>query len=524
MAITAQTLKANTSTDAPGASWSSASFSYTANNIYAVFVTQYRTDSVDPPTPTATFAGTSMGAADQDDLWDTSGTSRRRSTAFTYVPTNSGTGVVIATAASAPAYGSVTVIELATDGAPSGTLVPQSASGDVSGVAGALQEIGALSALSSAGNVLVGCVAANVDVSATARFELSGDTGGDDSWTTGTIATNTSPAAAIIPGWLAGGTDLTPGYYQNTGTPSAWLQVLEISETTTPVTNPGITAPYLGIFAGSAPSIVQSSGMFIGATVDPEWPETGVQAIANFEAELGVPKIDIIRSFQGGMPTTYAGGGNHNDWDSHIGVRHRVISVKGEPTQAQLETFIASIPSDQYKTWLIVHHEPENDGGNHTPAWFQTMLDNLHAAWLSVDGGNGRADVVPSLCLMTWLERDNNANTSSADWFPRSAIIGDFTLWLDPYDPNSVRTLQQQTQATLDLWRAEGGSAWGIAETGTKRTGADLANWIAQGCAWARSEGATGWCWFHSAVGQDGPWWLEDPQGLAALGAEVVGV
>ncbi len=524
MTISAGSVLVNTPTDAPPTTWSSGSFSYVANRIYVAFVTQYRTDSTDPPTPTATFAGNAM-TEQLDDLWDSTTSSRRRSTAFTYVPSNSGTTTVAATAGSAPAFGSVTVVELTTDGEPTGTLVPQTASGDVSGPADSLQEIAAMSALASSGNALVACVAANVDISATARLEQSGDTGGDDTWTTGTIATNTSPSASIIPGFLIGGTDLTPGYYQNTGTPSAHLLVLEISETTTPVSSSPIGDAYIGVFAGSAPSIVQPSGMFIGATVDPEWPETGVEAIANLESELGVPKLDIIRTFQGGaMPTTYAGGGNHNDWDSHIGVRHRVISVKGEPTQAQLETFIQTIPTDQYLTWLIVHHEPENDGGNHTPAWFQTMLNNLHAAWQSVDGGNSRADVIPSLCLMTWLERDSNANTTSADWFPSSGIIGDFTLWLDPYDPQSRRTLQQQTEATVDLWEAAGGGPWGIAETGTKRTGAEGATWITQGCAWARSRGAVGWCWFHSAVGNDGPWWLTDPDMLEAMGAEVVGV
>lgn len=527
MTVTAVAHPEHVATDAPGTTWSTGSTTITAGRVYVAFVDQYRTDSTNPDLPTVTLDGAAMSQV-RDDLWDTDGSSRRRMTAFALVAASGGSGVATATVASAPAMGNIQLTEVTLDGTQNGPITIQSAGGDVSGPAGTLQEIGALASLADAGNAIVAHVAANVDVSATARLELSSDSGGDADWTTGAITTNSSPSGCFVPGHIIGDADLTAGWYQNTGTPSAWLQAIEISGATVPA---AVAAPYWGALLGAQTEDVvtpPAAGMFIGATVDPRNGNTIEQEIDDFEAALGVPKMDIIRRFDGSdpMPTSFYNAGNHgDDFQNDENVRHRAISVKGEPTQAELETFIATIPDDGYTTWLIVHHEPENDIAEgkltHDEAWFQGMLDNLHGAWIAE---GAPSHVVPSLCLMTWLERDSNPSTSSADWFPRSAIIDDFTLWLDPYDPNAIRTLQFLTEATVDLWEANGGGPWGIAETGTKRTGQDGADWITEGCAWARGRGAVGWCWFHSSVGNDGPWWLDDATMAAALGAEVVGV
>lgn len=275
-------------------------------------------------------------------------------------------------------------------------------------------------------------------------------------------------------------------------------------------------------FSGGTPDPPQPpGGMLIGATVQPRNGDSVAEATATFNTQIGA-EIQIARRFDGGTPTSWATGGNSNQFNVDTGQRHRIVSIKGvadhQPTQAQWETFIGDIPNDGFRTYIISHHEPDNDGGSHTPAWFQGQLNRLHAAWVAQ---GSPAYVIPSFCLTGWLDRDGNNSTTSADWFPHAGIIDDFTFFWDPYDPNGNRSLEQQADPTLQVWRAAGGGDWGIAETGTKQTGSAGVTWISDGMDWCRSEGAVAVCWFHSSVGTHGPWYLDDTLMRAEFGSQI---
>lgn len=275
-------------------------------------------------------------------------------------------------------------------------------------------------------------------------------------------------------------------------------------------------------YDGGTP-VVGTTGMLIGATIQPRNGDTIAEATATFESQIGA-SIDIARRFDSGTPTSWATGGNSKQFSVDTGQRHRIVSIKGnadhEPTQAQWETFIADIPNDGYKTFIIGHHEPDNDGGSHTPAWFQGQLNRLHAAW---EAQGSPEYVVPSFCLTGYKDRDGNASTSSSDWFPDSSIIADFTFFFDPYDPNGNKTLEQQCTATVAAWNTAGGGDWGIAETGTKQTGSAGATWISDGFDYLRANGCVAVCWFHSSVGTHGPWYLDDSTMRAEFGSQIGG-
>jgi hypothetical protein len=290
--------------------------------------------------------------------------------------------------------------------------------------------------------------------------------------------------------------------------------------------NPGPPAP------GAEPPAIPTDGIVrIGAAIDLDATYSATTypaATTAFETLIGA-SIDIARRFDSGMPTAWdADAGNDaNCFIQDEGVRDRIISVKGSttsgPTQAQHVTFMNDIPVDGFKTYYICHHEPENDvkqgKPTHTAAWFQDKLDDLHAAWVTA---GSRDDIIPSLCLTSYWERDDSSSTSSANWFPRSAIIEDFCLFLDPYDEASSGTsMEDKVYRTLQLWAAAGGGPWGIAEAGTKKTGTAGATWIHEACQYVRQNNGVAFCYFHSSVGPTGPWWLDDPIMQAQLGAEV---
>lgn len=510
----------------PGAtSTSTASHAYAANTLYIAFVTQMRTDSVEPSEPTVSGMGaTWTEVTTPNGYWDSSVPSLRKTRVFRARPSSGGTGTVTVSYASQPA--DIDICIVSKDDAD--TVVQLKDVGFSPTGAGALFEPLTMTTPGSTDNRFIAFVAQNVEAAASARLELAADSGGDANWTTlSALGTAAAPTATYIAGYLNANptTDLTPGFRQSSGqTAAAYMVVLELNKTA--AAPPTLTGERIGGVVyetgGGAPPPPEVPSLLVGATVDTRNGQSYAQATAQFNTDLSNAygssvSIEVGRRFFGSLPASFD---SVNQFVQDKNVRSRIISWKAEPTLAENQTFMATIPNDGFITWCITHHEPENDGGSHTSAWFRGMLDNLHGAWVNL----GRpAHLRPSLCLMTWLERDGNAGTSSADWFPTSDKIADFTLWLDPYDPNSNETLQQQAGATLDLWVAAGGSPtkWGITETGSHRTGSNLANWIHESVAWCRSNGAVGYCYFHSAVGNDGPWWLDDVAGRAALAAEI---
>lgn len=253
--------------------------------------------------------------------------------------------------------------------------------------------------------------------------------------------------------------------------------------------------------------------VLVGATVERLVGETWIAATSRFESGIGQP-ITIARRFVGSFPSSF---GSVQAFAADVGVRDRFISVKGTPTLAQWVSFLQSIPVDGFDTWVTINHEPENDGASMTPALFRSKLRLMHDALMQVN----RADLHAGVVLMAWLERDGIASTSSAAWFPDADIITDFTLGIDPYDPNNRQQFPALVDATLQLWDAAGGGPWMVTETGTKRVGVDGVAWIDTMFAYCHADPDCGAVmWFHAVTGADGPWLITDPLMFAAYGRQ----
>lgn len=251
---------------------------------------------------------------------------------------------------------------------------------------------------------------------------------------------------------------------------------------------------------------VPESGMLVGASIQRRAGETWVSSLARFETTIG-KQVQVVRRFDGDAPGDFATTSTFRDLTG----RHRILSFKGSPTQAQIEAFIATIPNDGRRTYLASWHEPED---NMSGATFQGHSAKLLAA----TDASGRTDVIPSIILKTWLERDGNANTSSADYFP--AAPERWVLLMDPYFSKVENTYASQCGQTVALWRARGGVRIGIAEFGVKSTGQEAADQIAGILADAEADGNEVASYFDSNVGDNaGAGWYLDLRGPAAVEA-----
>lgn len=513
----------------PGAgSQASGSHSYSADTMYVAFITQKNLDSVEPDDPTLIGMGATWYEQPvTNGYWDQSPASMRKTSVFWAIPASSGTGTVtVSYATYDPDTIDIVILECVS-GASIAQVKDYTGSWSANG---ALNEHVTMGSPSSSSARFVSYVAANVALVTQGsvpdpRMERSTDTGGDADWTTFTdLEYASSPTGFYASGWLDADPngDLTPGWVQFDNLPAAYYTVtVEVSASTA---SPSESRGWGILAAQGTPAPPTASTMSIGAAISQgvvgggPVGETAVEATARFNgyltAAIGYPvDIQMGRRYSGNqMITNFS---SRAEFAQDIGVRHRMITVKGEPSQAQIESLIGSIDIDGYDTHIGIHNEPENDGGDHTPTWFHGMCDNLHAAWLAT---GSRSDIKPSLTLTTWLERDSSGSTTSSDWFPTSNI-GDFYLWMQPYDETGNETLEDAAGATLALWRAAGGVGWGISECGSARTGADLATWIRDGAAWIRANEGSGFLWFHSEVGIG--ILLDDPDGRLAFAQEL---
>ena len=535
MAITAVVEWDHTFDSTPGAgSQATSSHSFTVDYLYVAFITQMRTDSVEPPDPTLSTLGGSAWTevSGTYGYWDQTPASMRKTSIFHTTPGSSSSGAVTVSYGTDPDTIDIIILECA--GADTVAQVVDW-TGSWTG-SGALNERITMATAGSANSRILSMATGNVALVAigspdntTPRPELSSDTGGDVNWTTFSYAEYaSSPTSCYLSGYYDGdpADDTTPGFVQFDASPAAaYMAGVEVTVATA---SPTSGLPHWGWVAAQGTAPVATDPLWIGAVVDQGAAgggpvgETDAAATARFNGYLtaayGAPVgIQIGRRYSPGNPSNFA---SVAEFAQDTNNRHRAVSIKGpttsQPTEAQITTFMNSIPVDGYDTWVFVHHEPENDGGTHTIAWFQTMCNNLHAAWSAV----GRDDIKIGVSLMSWLERDGNGSTTSSDWFPATGIIADFSLWLDPYDETGSDSLQTLVGATLALWFADGGIDWGISETGSVRTGVSLANWIHQSIAYCRSGGALGWCWFHSTVGIGVL--LNDTAGRLAMAQEIV--
>lgn len=211
---------------APSSPLSSGAISHSPGTLYLAGVHQYRQSSTDPVVPTVSGLDVD-GDWEQihDSLWTDTGTTRRRFTLFAGRSRSRGSGTVDVAFASAPAVMCTQVIAV-----PGGDDIVQIQSASVAAASGLNEDI-TMSAPASASSVFVTFVAANVNVSATARLELDADVGGEADWITFDVEANAgAPVATFLSGYLPRdpSSDLTPGWYQTTSTPATHFVTVEV--------------------------------------------------------------------------------------------------------------------------------------------------------------------------------------------------------------------------------------------------------------------------------------------------------
>lgn len=259
------------------------------------------------------------------------------------------------------------------------------------------------------------------------------------------------------------------------------------------------------------PPVTLPVDMMIGATIARVDNESWTSATANFEAMIGA-EIECSRRFTDSIPTNW---NNVGAFVVDTNKRHRVVSIKGAATVADIVRFLQSIPADGFHTWVAWHHEPENDQkqgmADHTIDWFKRKCAILDEAFDTVN----RTDLHKTVIYTSFWERDSSPSTKTSDWFP-DGNLGDWWMGLDPYndDPDDPDDLWDNVQDTVDDWVTAGGGEWFIAETGTKRTGSAGVTWINNNASELASHGCTHFLWFHAPTGENGPWWL--PAGVMA--------
>ncbi len=493
---------------------------YTVGTAYLAFVTQARTDTTEPSDVTVDGMGITGWTQLDNGYWDPTGASTRKTQAFLAVPTASSTGAVTVNYASDPA--TIDILVLAVPGA---NAVRQTIGASHSAPTGTLHSPITLATPGSSRNATIAYVAGNVSASS-ARLELDADAGGEHDWTSFTPRWySSSPTGTWFAGYTLDSTsDLTPGWIHTAGTTSASYMIAIEAVATPETAGPGVM--FGGVLNGSRDVVLPSELPFlIGAAVgvNPAYTATThPEATEAFEADLGGRHLQIARRFDSGMPTDFtsaAAGNGSNDWAQDIGLRHRACSVKETTlnagiSQARFETLIATIPNDGFVTWLTAHHEPDNDHAAHDATWFLGMHANLHAAWVAQGSPSW---VKLYVCFTTWPA--NNARAIS--FFPPANHIADYAMLLDPYE--EARSLLSQCEYLVTEWKAAGGTAWGIAETGSTKTGSNASNWVHTSVQDVRSDpDAIMFCYWHNRVEPSGTiWYMTDPDMLQAYGEEM---
>lgn len=252
--------------------------------------------------------------------------------------------------------------------------------------------------------------------------------------------------------------------------------------------------------------------MLVGASVQRRTGETWPTALARFEATIGKP-VQIVRRYISGRPP--ANPATHSSLADVLDGRYPALALSFvDGTVAEIVTFLQGLPATGTTYYVAIRHEPDKDLRMSGPA-FQAKCDDLIAAIDQV----GRDDVEPMFVLMSWLERDGRADTSSLDYMPRTNLDR-WVMALDPYLGRAQNTYATQAGPTIAVWRNLGGKRIAIAEWGIKTTGQEAADQLARFMNDAKADGCEFACYFDSAEGENaGAGWFLDARGPQAVAA-----
>lgn len=454
---------ANTLVTAPGAtSSSSASGAYVSGRSYVVFVTQMRTDSIQPSSPTVSGLGVAVDGWTNfsgTENWDVDGASRRRTTVFGGTALTSGTGALTVSYASAPADIDICVVEVI--GAQGGVgLVGALADGEGTLNADTEAQLVTMPGTPSSTSRYLGFFVMNIQAAAS-RFQSD--------WTTLSVAsTPNSPTGTYFAGHGAV-SDQTISVFNSSTTfnGSYYCIVLQVEEAAAAV--PSSYVGILGSSAGTPPVedpvsdlLVPLSGAWFGATtaavgVQTESSSTG---LSDWVRDIG-SRPHILAFYKSG---TWGGSlsATERTMCDPVNGPHAIpfIHMKfnsGNASWAQvaagardsdIDNFMAGIKTYPNKVMLSIFHEPEDNvggsGSGNTAADYRAM-------WARVRARADAANVTNVVWVMQYMGYAGWAGSSTGSGFSALMPTGgvDWIAW-DPYTwTQSIDTFEELVNATI---------------------------------------------------------------------------
>jgi hypothetical protein len=253
----------------------------------------------------------------------------------------------------------------------------------------------------------------------------------------------------------------------------------------------------------------QDASMSVGAIIGSQ-----CHTLSAFISQIGTP--GVRRYFNGGdfAPIT-----QNNTVQADLGKWDRLISYKATTVnRTALLACLNSIPKDGKRTVLMCQNEPERSDKTDfaTPALWRAYVNDFIEQVVAWCDANGRPDVYPGWSFSYWRPL---TDPTISEWWPTCPNRARAVFGCQSYDPNNIKTLEQQTKIPVDRWRAAGGRLWMLSEVATHRTGTDGRDWIINGFNWAANYGCLFAAYYDDVVGKDGPWCVVDSGQNAGLKA-----
>jgi hypothetical protein len=253
----------------------------------------------------------------------------------------------------------------------------------------------------------------------------------------------------------------------------------------------------------------QDASMSVGAIIGSQ-----CHTLSAFISQIGTP--GVRRYFNGGgfAPIT-----QNSTIQADLGKWDRLISYKATTVnRTALLACLNSIPKDGKRTVLMCQNEPERSDKTDfaTPALWRAYVNDFIEQVVAWCDANGRPDVYPGWSFSYWRPL---TDPTISEWWPTCPNRARAVFGCQSYDPNNIKTLEQQTKIPIDRWRAAGGRLWMLSEVATHRTGTDGRDWIINGFNWAANYGCLFAAYYDDVVGKDGPWCVIDSGQNAGLKA-----
>jgi hypothetical protein len=177
------------------------------------------------------------------------------------------------------------------------------------------------------------------------------------------------------------------------------------------------------------------------------------------------------------------------------------VATGGRDTR--IRAFLASIPVDGYRKYLIMQHEPEGEikSGLFSAAQYLTA----QTRWNGLVKETGRADLLAMVCFAGTQTFDGQTAFHADDLCPTgmAACFDAYNRW--PQSGFAWKDLSDRAGLQA-AWANASGRRWGISETGCYEDSTQpqrKTTWTRDAVAWARAQGAEFFTYWDNAFASD---------------------